>query len=317
MKTAPKAFISHASEDKARFVVRFASKLREKGVDAWLDRWELLPGDSLIGKIFEEGIKNADAFLIILSSNSINKPWVREELDAGMIKKIEKTCRLIPVVIDECEMPATLKHLVWVRIRDLNDYENELMRIVNTIFGTIEKPPLGSAPKHAVKSVIDYLPNLTKIDNLVFASLGQRYLHENSHLLWSEPIYKELRAIDLTDSEINESLEILEGRGYIKLERVIGGDVEYEAVELYTASLDSFFRKEVPDYNQIIMTLASNIINENILTNEELIDKTHIQPSIVNHVLNLFELRGLVELAKTIGATHIVSVSAELKRMLR
>ncbi len=32
----PKVFISHASEDKARFVTEFATKLRENGVDAWL-----------------------------------------------------------------------------------------------------------------------------------------------------------------------------------------------------------------------------------------------------------------------------------------
>jgi len=43
----PKAFISHASEDKVRFVLGFATKLREKGIDAWLDRWEIKPGDSL------------------------------------------------------------------------------------------------------------------------------------------------------------------------------------------------------------------------------------------------------------------------------
>ena len=55
----PKVFISHASEDKERFVMNFASKLRANGVDAWLDKWEMLPGDSLVDKIFEEGIKEA------------------------------------------------------------------------------------------------------------------------------------------------------------------------------------------------------------------------------------------------------------------
>ena len=35
--TAPKVFVSHASEDKVRFVVGFAQRLRENGVDAWLD----------------------------------------------------------------------------------------------------------------------------------------------------------------------------------------------------------------------------------------------------------------------------------------
>ncbi len=51
----PKVFVSHASEDKERFVTEFSTKLRENGVDAWLDKWEMLPGDSLVDKIFEEG----------------------------------------------------------------------------------------------------------------------------------------------------------------------------------------------------------------------------------------------------------------------
>lgn len=42
----PKAFISRASEDKSRFVVRFAERLRANGVDARLDCWEMLPGSS-------------------------------------------------------------------------------------------------------------------------------------------------------------------------------------------------------------------------------------------------------------------------------
>ena len=55
----PKVFVSHASEDKERFVLAFAAKLRAQGVDAWVDRWEMLPGDSLVDKLFEEGLRNA------------------------------------------------------------------------------------------------------------------------------------------------------------------------------------------------------------------------------------------------------------------
>ncbi len=65
-ETNPKVFLSHASEDKERFVINLAIKLRSKGVAVWLDKWEILTGDSLIDKIFEEGIKKAQAFVIVL-----------------------------------------------------------------------------------------------------------------------------------------------------------------------------------------------------------------------------------------------------------
>ena len=100
MSENPKVFVSHASEDKERFVLDFAKKLRSVGIDAWLDKWEMLPGDSLVDKIFEEGIKEADSFIVVLSINSINKPWVREELNTAKVKRISDKTKIIPIVLD-------------------------------------------------------------------------------------------------------------------------------------------------------------------------------------------------------------------------
>src|SRR5688500_2817852 len=105
----PKVFISHASEDKDRFVLQFAQRLRQNGIDAWLDKWEMLPGDSLVNKIFDEGIKDASAVIVVLSQFSVEKPWIREELNAAFIKRIDYGIKLIPVVIDNCEIPEVLK----------------------------------------------------------------------------------------------------------------------------------------------------------------------------------------------------------------
>ncbi len=66
----PNVFISHAGEDRERFVRRFAERLRAKGVDAWVSFWEINPGDSLVDKIFEEGLKDCHAFVLVLSDNS-------------------------------------------------------------------------------------------------------------------------------------------------------------------------------------------------------------------------------------------------------
>ena len=85
----PKVFISYGSEDRD-FVLSLADKLRKKGIDPWVDKLKILPGDSLVDKIFEEGIKNAEAILIVLSQSSVQKKWVREELNASVVKRIEK-----------------------------------------------------------------------------------------------------------------------------------------------------------------------------------------------------------------------------------
>ena len=139
-----KVFISHASEDKERFVLDFARRLREHGVDAWVDEWEMLPGDSLVDKIYEEGIKNARAMIVVLSKYSINKPWVREELNAGFLKRLSGNCRVIPVVIDNCNVPEVLRSTVWQKVPNLANYEEEFQRILDSIYGRTQKPTLGA-----------------------------------------------------------------------------------------------------------------------------------------------------------------------------
>lgn len=98
----PKAFISHAGEDRDRFVTDFARRLVGKGVVAWYAKWEMKPGDRLIDRIFEEGIGQSDTLIVVLSDKSMNKPWVREEMDAGFVRRVQGKMRLIPVVIREC-----------------------------------------------------------------------------------------------------------------------------------------------------------------------------------------------------------------------
>lgn len=162
----PKAFISHASEDKDRFVRGFATKLRDQGIEAWFDEWEIAPGNSIVRKVFDEGIQESNVFIVILSNFSVNKPWVREELDIGVIKKINEGSKIIPVVIDDCEIPNALQATHWVRIGDLDSYEEQLNRIVMSIYGYSTNPPLGTSPVYS-STAFDVVPGLTAGDSLI------------------------------------------------------------------------------------------------------------------------------------------------------
>ena len=114
------------------------------------------PGDSLVQKIFEEGIRQADYVIIVLSSISLTKPWVREELDSAVVRRIEGKCRIIPVALDDCEIPVCLSHLIRVMIKDVKNYSNEVQRIINTIHGVSDRPPLGPPPSHVPIPVLKY-----------------------------------------------------------------------------------------------------------------------------------------------------------------
>jgi hypothetical protein len=91
----PKAFVSHSTQDHD-FVEKFATDLMAKGVDVWYSGWEIKPGDSIRTKI-DEGLEGCEYFIIVLSKNSISRPWVQTELDAATIRKLNgKVRKIIP-----------------------------------------------------------------------------------------------------------------------------------------------------------------------------------------------------------------------------
>ena len=73
-------FISHSSKDKKAYALPLASLLGKFGLDAWLDQWKIRAGDSIQQKIFQ-AIKNSNAVVLILTSNSLRSKWVRKELE--------------------------------------------------------------------------------------------------------------------------------------------------------------------------------------------------------------------------------------------
>ena len=91
-----RASLAHTSEDKEGFVEPLARELAEMGVAPWLDIWEIRPGDSLVRKLFEEGLDTVGAVIVVVSESSAAKPWVREELGAAVVRRITSNVRLFP-----------------------------------------------------------------------------------------------------------------------------------------------------------------------------------------------------------------------------
>jgi len=151
-----KVFISHSSKDK-EFVSRLAKDLRTRsGIDAWLDQWEIKPGDR-IPKRVEQGLSEAEVLVLILSPDSVNSEWVGWERDAWLSMQIDEERRakeegrlperrLIPVLYRECEKPTFLKPLLHVNISE-QTYEDGFGRLVSAILEVPEKPPLKEESK--------------------------------------------------------------------------------------------------------------------------------------------------------------------------
>jgi hypothetical protein len=292
----PKVFVSHASEDRKRFVMAFAQRLRENGVDAWLDQWEMKPGDSLVDKIFEEGLGNAQAVVIVLSAASVNKPWVREELNVSVVKRLQKGLKIIPVVIDRCEVPGALQSTLWQQIDDLNQYDDAFERILNAIFDRSPKPPLGEKP--AVYSIEPKLPGMMSADQELLNSL---YRHEVDQGL--DPFEFEIGA----DEDRLASVEILRQRNLIRVENL--------GPSLYVRLTTEGFKLLCDE--ALLSKAGAFIVNEGVADNQSLAERMDRSRSTANFLLDVLEAAGHLQLARYgNGLWEIASVSPTLKRSL-
>ncbi len=214
---APLVFVSHASEDKP-IVEPLARRLRADGVDAWLDKWEMVGGDSLVDKIMEEGIKNCDVFLIVLSRTSVQKPWVREELNAAFAQRIEKSTRLVAVRLDDCEVPVVLKDRVWINMHDRAD-ESKYRDLLNAIFQETNKPPLGPS---AFAMAPAPAPGLNHDETAVLYAFARHALEQGTHTYLQTADVAD--ATGLAGTAIQAALEMLEAEGDVKVTWFIGRD---------------------------------------------------------------------------------------------
>lgn len=313
--SAPKVFVSHASEDKARFVVEFARRLRESGVDAWLDQWEMKPGDSLVDKIFEEGLKDARAVIVVLSKTSVQKPWVREELNASVVNKISRGTRLIPVVIDDCEVPESLRSTVWQRVDDVDEYSESLQRILSAIFDVNDKPAIGKTPARFVGPA-PLIPVLSRVDDLALRVVAKLVIDDGFGFVEWERLRMESSLEDVPQQELLDSLEILEQHYFIKIGRVLGAPLSH--VVLTDFGFQQYSEAYIDDYNAVVANIAALLVNESVRQNDELAARVNKPVTFINFVLNLMESNNYIKVSKYLGGqSRVWEVSASLRRALQ
>jgi len=105
-------FISYSHEDKD-FVEWLRHNLQEFGFDIWYDQQEIRLGDSIKNKIIE-GIQSSSIFLVVLSKASSNSSWVKYELNSALISSaINKGIKIIPIKIDESDLPSDLSNYLY------------------------------------------------------------------------------------------------------------------------------------------------------------------------------------------------------------
>jgi TIR domain len=79
-------FLSHSTADKTA-VEELARRLREKeGIQAWLDKWNLIPGASRQPAI-EDALKECESCAVFVGPEGLG-PWQKEEMRVAINRRV-------------------------------------------------------------------------------------------------------------------------------------------------------------------------------------------------------------------------------------
>lgn len=121
-------FLCHSSGDK-KAVRELYHQLYADGFDPWLDEENLEPGQQWEKEI-PRAVRNSDVVIVCLSHGSITKTgYVQKEIKFALDvadQQPEDTIFLIPVKLEECNVPERLSQWQWVNLFEERGYNRLL-----------------------------------------------------------------------------------------------------------------------------------------------------------------------------------------------
>jgi hypothetical protein len=106
--------------------------LELRGLHIWVDENEIDVGDSLSDTI-QSGLSNSYSFAIILSEESLSRPWVQDELRAAYALRRKGDFKILPILYKECEIPLFLSDYAYADFRIDNQYDKGVPSLERSI----------------------------------------------------------------------------------------------------------------------------------------------------------------------------------------
>ena len=126
-----RVFLCHSSGDKPA-VRELHRRLWAYGIATWLDEEELLPGQDWMLEI-TKAVRSSDVVIVCLSKGSVTKAgYVQKEVKLSLDiadEQPEGTIFLIPVKLEECDVPNRLQRWHWVNLFEERGYERLILSL--------------------------------------------------------------------------------------------------------------------------------------------------------------------------------------------
>jgi hypothetical protein len=134
-------FLSHSSADKP-VVEELARRLANEGIQAWLDKWHLIPGNPWQPDI-EKALAESETCAVFVGPSGFG-PWQNEEMRAAIDRRVRdngRRFRVIPVLLpgakraERSSLPTFLAATTWVEFPDSLEDPDAFHRLVCGIRG--------------------------------------------------------------------------------------------------------------------------------------------------------------------------------------
>ncbi len=227
--STPKVFVSysHDSQEHKKWVLDLATRLRNSGVDAIIDQWELRPGDDL-PHFMETHLADSDYVVMVCTDIYVEKAnegtggvgYEKMIITADLLSSIDSN-KVVPVIrqFGTHNVPTFLKTKLFVNFSKDDDYEFGFDELVRTFHDApiFKKPEIGNNPFTPVSETPPEKSGdpVREIMKFVIADFenGEDYT-----------AYKSLvHAVDMSRIMLDIIIEEAIGKGYIALDN--DGDV--------------------------------------------------------------------------------------------
>lgn len=154
----PRVFISysHDSAEHKEWVLNFATTIRNRGIDAVLDQWDLKPGDDL-PHFMEKELELCDFVIMICTETYVSKAnagtggvgYEKMILTSSLLGKIDSN-KIIPIIRQSSgtTLPTFLKTKLYINFSNDSDVEYSLDELLRHLLNAplYKKPEIGKNP---------------------------------------------------------------------------------------------------------------------------------------------------------------------------
>lgn len=317
----PQAFLCHASEDKDLLVKPFGRELASLGVRPWVDEWEMFAGDGLVSKL-ESGLKESELFLPFLTPRSIEKPWVRLEIEAAVVRRLMDEIRIIPIVVGlrKEDIPPFLATIIWIGVDGPDGIPAAAEKATRAIYRVSDKPLVSPRPAY-LSYAGPGVYGLSSWDVLVLKAAGEEVLAEGHRHLSSEAVFARVSKDGMPLAAFRESIDILDEKHHVSRQGIAGDPYKY--LEVTVGGFELFCERFIQDYADIAKKIAIAIIEGDHRDPDrgwypaeanDLAARMNIPEAVAIQVFHNLERLGRIKMGKSLGVYEAISVSPGFKR---